>query len=249
MPRTASAAAASPASGRASRCTRHRCRTATRGKSTAGSRRPPPCPPTAARGGVGKRPQRHATSQAASDRPLWGRRSRRLAIDQAVSPGVAPPGPLCRPRALDTSAGTTRIAGPRAMELLSPTLLRTTASLALLPRMVLPAFSVKPLRPCLSVAEALIPALSSWLPVAPEVLACAQPDAWLEMPPRAEEAWPLPGTPSVRRRRRCPCEVCTRISPRSGPDPAPSLDDGDMSEGVSTPLSAVRIIYARVTTE
>ena len=94
------------------------------------------------------------------------------------------------------------------MELLSPTLLRTTASLALLLRMVLPpALSVKPLWSCLSVAEALIPELLSWLPVAPEVLACAQPDAWLEMPPRAEEktpraeeAWPLKGTPSLRRR-------------------------------------------------
>ena len=46
------------------------------------------------------------------------------------------------------------------MELLSPTLLRTTASLALLLRMVLPpALSVKPLWSCLSVAEALMPAL------------------------------------------------------------------------------------------
>ena len=101
------------------------------------------------------------------------------------------------------------------MELLSPTLLRTTASLALLLRMVLPpALSVKPLWSCLSVAEALIPELLSWLPVAPEVLACAQPDAWLEMPPRAEEAGPLLGTPSVRRRKGCPLEVCTRISSR-----------------------------------
>ena len=199
MPRTASAAAAAPASGRASRCTRHRCRTASRGKSTASSHRPPLCPPTSARGGVGTRPQIHATSQAASDRPPWDRRSRRRAIDQAVSPGVASPGPLCRLRALDTSVGTTRIAGPRAMELLSSTLLRTTVSLALL--------LLKPLQSWLSVAEALMPALLSWLPVAPEVLACAQPDAWLEMPPRAEEktpraeeAWPLKGTPSLRRR-------------------------------------------------
>ena len=76
------------------------------------------------------------------------------------------------------------------MELLSSTLLRTTVSLTLL--------LLKPLRPW-SVAEALMPALLSWLPVVLR-LACARPDAWLEMPPRAEEAWPLPGTPSLRRR-------------------------------------------------
>ena len=77
------------------------------------------------------------------------------------------------------------------MELLSSTLLRTTVSLALL--------LLKPLRSWLSVAEALMPALLSWLPVVLR-LACARPDAWLEMPPLAEEAWPLPGTPSLRRR-------------------------------------------------
>ena len=87
------------------------------------------------------------------------------------------------------------------MELLSSTLLRTTVSLALL--------LLKPLRPwlaalpalvaALSVAEALMTASLSWLPVVLR-LACARPDAWLEMPPRAEEAWPLPGTPSLRRR-------------------------------------------------
>ena len=87
------------------------------------------------------------------------------------------------------------------MELLSSTLLRTTVSLALL--------LLKPLRPwlaalaalvaALSVAEALMTASLSWLPVVLR-LACALPDAWLEMPPRAEEAWPLPGTPSLRRR-------------------------------------------------
>ena len=83
------------------------------------------------------------------------------------------------------------------MELLSSTLLRTTVSLTLL--------LLKPLRPW-SVAEALMPALLSWLPVVLR-LACARPDAWLEMPPRAEEktpraeeAWPLKGTPSLRRR-------------------------------------------------
>ena len=78
------------------------------------------------------------------------------------------------------------------MELLSSTLLRTTVSLALL--------LLKPLQSWLSVAEALMPALLSWLPVVLR-LACARPDAWLEMPPRAEEAWPLPGTPSLHRRR------------------------------------------------
>ena len=51
----------------------------------------------------------------------------------------------------------------------------------------------------LSVAEALMTASLSWLPVVLR-LACGRPDAWLEMPPRAEEAWPLPGTPSLRRR-------------------------------------------------
>ena len=72
-------------------------------------------------------------------------------------------------------------------------LLSSTVSLALL--------LLKPLRSWLSVAEALLPALLSWLPVVLR-LACARPDAWLEMPPpRAEEAWPLPGTPSLRRRR------------------------------------------------
>ena len=94
------------------------------------------------------------------------------------------------------------------MELLSSTLLRTTVSLTLL--------LLKPLRPwlaalaalvaALSVAEALMTASLSWLPVVLR-LACARPDAWLEMPPRAEEktpraeeAWPLKGTPSLRRR-------------------------------------------------
>ena len=94
-------------------------------------------------------------------------------------------------------------------------LLSSTVSLALL--------LLKPLRPwlaalaalvaALSVAEALMTASLSWLPVVLR-LACARPDAWLEMPPRAEEAGPLLGTPSVRRRKGCPLEVCTRISSR-----------------------------------
>ena len=81
-------------------------------------------------------------------------------------------------------------------------LLSSTVSLALL--------LLKPLRPWLAALAALVAALSvaealmmtaslSWLPVVLR-LACALPDAWLEMPPRAEEAWPLPGTPSLRRR-------------------------------------------------